>query len=247
VTVLLGCSAGDQTSGSRGAAGTTPSRSSGSAGAAAAKTSAAIPGGNVATNGAIPGPVDAGHAIGAPAQPGTTKGAFKPAAQLDPNVKFDWQETTAAGANQCQAGTYTGAFGCSLGVDPDSGVPPLDAGDFQFAGPITLVFTKSADGEFLELNNAKIDGSANDTLGFMGDLVGRLDCSTLEFSATVSNGVYGLGSPILLPTGDVIGTLSGKLSSQTGQLNGTWSLTSSSAGDSGLFNCFGPWQVTLKP
>jgi hypothetical protein len=172
---------------------------------------------------------------------GATAGSFKPRADLDPNAKFDWPET-APGQAQCQAGTYVGTFGCSLFVDPS--MPPPDGTPPDFSGPITLEFKKSADGEFLELANAKLDGSANDTLGFMADLNGKLDCSTLELTATLSNGVYGLGSPILLPTGDVNGTASGKLDLQTGQLTGTWSLFSSSAAE---YTCDGSWQAVLTP
>lgn len=172
---------------------------------------------------------------------GAPEGTFKPRADLDPNMQFDWPETSP-GQSKCQPGTYVGMFACSLFVDPT--MPPPDGTPPDFSGPITLEFKKSADGEFLELANAKLDGSANDTLGFMADLNGRLDCNTLEFTATVSNGVYGLGSPILLPTGDVNGMLMGMLDLSTGQLSGTWSLFSMDAMD---FTCDGPWQATFTP
>ena len=180
-------------------------------------------------------------ASSSPMTEGAAAGTFKPRADLDPGAQFDWPETTP-GQAKCQPGTYVGMFACSLFVDPS--MPAPDGTPPDFSGPITLEFKKSADGEFLELANAKLDGSANDTLGFMADLNGRLDCNTLEFTATVSNGVYGLGSPILLPTGDVNGTLSGKLDLQTGQLTGTWSLFSSAATD---FACDGPWQAVFTP
>jgi hypothetical protein len=178
---------------------------------------------------------------GAAGMAGAAKGSFKPRADLDPEARFDWPET-APGQAKCQAGTYVGMFGCSLFVDPS--MPAPDGTPPDFSGPITLEFTQSADGEFLELTNAKLDGSANDTLGFMADLNGRLDCNTLEFTATLSNGLYGLGSPILFPTGDVNGMVSGKLDLQTGQLTGTWALFSSAATD---FTCDGPWQAMLTP
>lgn len=177
-----------------------------------------------------------------PMASGTAGGGFKQHANLDPNAKFDWPET-APGQAKCLPGTYVGMFGCSLFVDPS--MPPPDGTPPDFSGPITLEFKKSADGEFLELANAKLDGSANDTLGFMGDLHGKLDCSTLELTATVSNGVYGLGSPILVPAGDVNGTVVGKLDVQAGQLTGTWSLFSSDGGKD--LSCDGPWQAVLTP
>jgi hypothetical protein len=173
---------------------------------------------------------------------GAPDGTFKPRVDLDPNAQFDWPET-APGQAKCQEGTYVGMFGCSLFVDPTMPAPPGTPPDFS--GPITLEFKKSADGEFLELANAKLDGSANDTLGFMADLTGRLDCNTLEFTATAENGVYGLGSPILIPGGDVSGMLSGMLDLQTGELTGTWSLYSMDA--SMDFTCDGPWQAMYTP
>jgi hypothetical protein len=173
---------------------------------------------------------------------GAPDGTFKPRVDLDPNAQFDWPETVP-GQAKCQAGTYVGTFGCSLFVDPTmpapAGTPP------DFSGPITLEFKKSADGEFLELANAKLDGSANDTLGFMTDLAGKLDCNTLEFTATATNGVYGLGSPILFPAGDVSGMVLGMLDLQTGQLSGTWSFYSMDAGTD--FSCDGPWQAMFTP
>ena len=47
-------------------------------------------------------------------------------------------------------------------------------------GPITLTFEKSADGEFLELTDARLDGVAMDFIGFEHSSRGRLDCATMS-------------------------------------------------------------------
>jgi len=236
VLLLWGCSSGQEETSSRGAAMSGPMAAKPST--AAAGQPAPIPGGNVPSAGASAAPTPS-----APTAPAAKpKPSAAPPATLDPNAQFDWPETSPGQAT-CQPGTYVGMFACSLFVDPT--MPPPAGTPPDFSGPITLVFTKSADGEFLELANAKLDGSANDTLGFMADLTGRLDCGTLEFTAMAENGVYGLGSPILLPAGDVMGTLSGKLDLQKGELTGTWSLFSGNAGKD--FTCDGPWQALLTP
>ncbi len=239
VALLSGCGATDKTDAQRSIMADESVPAAGTQGGAGGG-GAAIPDGKSPAS--TQAPAAPSGLPPAPVMQGMAAGSFKPSADLDPNAKFDWPET-APGAGQCPPGTYVGMFGCSLFVDPS--MPPPDGTPPDFSGPITLEFKKSADGEFLELANAKLDGSANDTLGFTADLNGKLDCSTLELTATLSNGVYGLGSPILLPGGDVNGTVSGMLDPQTGQLTGTWSLYSSAAGTN--FSCDGSWQAVLTP
>jgi hypothetical protein len=180
----------------------------------------------------------------APAFGGADAGTYKPRADLDPNVTFDWEEKPPGGGGNCQAGTYTGTFQCDFVPNPDSGFVLPDGSDsLTVSGPITLHFEKSADGEFLELANAQLDGVAQDWIGFMADLSGRLDCTTLELTSQAENGVYGLGVPVVIPTGIVEGTLEGTLDLQAQQLSGTWML---SAGD-GVGTCIGPWTASYTP
>ena len=186
----------------------------------------------------------------APSAAGTGGGSAPPPtaakagnmANLDKSVRFDWPETTP-GQAQCEAGKYVGMFNCTLMSDPNLGLLiPVGA---EFSGPITLEFTRSADGEFLELTNAKLNGLAADTIGFMADLNGKLNCTTRALTATIMNGQYGLGSPIIFPGGELVGTLMGQLDIKTGELTGTWSMTDKVS--EGLFACVGPWQATRSP
>ena len=205
----------------------------------------------------LAGPIDAGAApqahagdtatglgadAGMPRIGGADAGTFTPRADLDPGVTFDWQETTP-GLGKCQEGTYTGTFQCEFAYDDSLGLFPPDAGSIVVSGPITLHFQKSADGEFLELADAQLEGVAQDFFGFTADLDGQLDCTTLELTAQAQNGEYGLGLPIGIPLGTVEGTLDGTLDAQSGELQGQWSL---SAG-MGVGTCTGPWQASFTP
>jgi hypothetical protein len=170
---------------------------------------------------------------------GADAGTFMPRADLDPNVTFDWQETVPGGAGSCEAGTYTGTFMCELIYDTT--MPDAGSGTFV-TGPITLHFEKSANGEFLELADAKLEGVGMDVFGFTADLSGELDCTTLQFTSQAQNGAYGLGLPIDIPLGTVDGTLAGMLDNMTHELNGTWTLTA----DGGI-TCVGPWHASFTP
>jgi hypothetical protein len=182
-----------------------------------------------------------GSTGGAPSMPigGADAGTFMPRADLDPNVSFDWQETAPGGSGTCEAGTYTGTFECELIYDTT--MPDAGSGVFV-TGPITLHFEKSADGEFLELADAKLEGVGMDVFGFTADLSGELDCATLQFMSQAQNGEYGLGLPIDIPLGVVDGTLAGALEGQSHELNGTWTLTA----DGGI-TCIGPWHASFTP
>jgi hypothetical protein len=158
-----------------------------------------------------------------------TTGAHVPAADLDPDLKFDWKETLP-GMGTCQAGSYTGTFTCMYG-------------DLPVSGPITLVFTKSADGEFLDLSHGELMGTAMDFIGFSCTLDGRLDCATLTFQASAENGMYGFGDPSVLPFGMFDGMLTGMLDTQTLTLSGDWDL--GTTGDTQ--RCTGPWTAQLTP
>ena len=170
--------------------------------------------------------------------------AFVPKADLDPNVQFDWP-ATVPGEGGCEPGTYTGTFMCELVATAESGLPlPPDGTAIVVSGPITLVFERSMDGEFLELADARMEGVAQDIIGFTSGLEGRLECAGQTFSA-VASGEYGLGLPIGIPLGAFNGTMDGTLDSSTQVLSGEWALTGDWA--AGLQECAGPWMATLSP
>ena len=171
-------------------------------------------------------------------KPGVTTppmAAALPAPMLDPNVMFVWPETAPGQGSKCQPGTYVGTFTCSY---DDLGIT-LD-------GPVTLHFEKSMNGEFLDLSDAKLEGQGG-VFGFSAQLAGRLNCSTLEFSAEVTTGVWGLGFPVDDPSGTFTGTLKGTLDRDTHQIQGDWALLSDLADQSSSGNCVGPWMANLTP
>jgi hypothetical protein len=174
---------------------------------------------------------------------GAPAGTFTPRATLDPSVTFDWPETSPGPGGECEAGTYTGTFECEFIPDPNSGFLTPDGGGFLVSGPITLHFEKSANGEFLELADAQLEGVAMDVFGFTAELTGKLDCATAQLMSEAKNGEYGLGLPIGIPLGTVEGTLEGSLDGRSHELNGTWML---SAGD-GVGTCVGPWHASFTP
>jgi hypothetical protein len=192
------------------------------------------------------GNVDAPAGSDAPAPVGgADPGTFMPSAMLDPNVQFDWPEAEEGG--KCEPGTYTGSFECTYVVDPTQ-VDPLFAppSDLVVSGPIAFTFQKSENGEFLELANAHLDGTAMDFIGFSTELTGRLDCATRTLTADVISGQFGFGQPVIFQFGEVSGTLSGMLDGKTGVLSGEWSLSPGTAGMS-MGTCKGPWTASYTP
>jgi hypothetical protein len=120
---------------------------------------------------------------------------------------------------------------------------PPDGVGLLVTGPVTLEFERSMDGEFLELTDGRLEGLALASWGFVAELEGRLDCTTLEFEAHATSGLYGLGLPIGVPAGTFGGTLSGTLDRQTLQLSGEWELVD----DLGTKGCDGPWMASFTP
>lgn len=184
-----------------------------------------------------PGPSSAPPANAEPKPNSATPpmAAASPRPDLDRNATFDWPETAPGDGSLCQPGTYVGTFTC---VYADLGI--------TLEGPVTLQFEKSMDGEFLDLADAKLDGVGG-VFGFSAQLAGRLDCTTLQFSAEVTTGVYGVGFPDLPPSGTFTGTLQGALDRDTAQLEGEWALLSDLAAISSSGDCVGPWTAGLKP
>jgi hypothetical protein len=165
------------------------------------------------------------------AQPGT----FEPNADLDPSAAFVWKESLP-GQGTCKPGKYTGTFTCDYKQMGKTDVLTM------VSGPVTLTLTKSMSGEFLEVSDGKLDGVAQGIFGFTATLSGKLDCSSLAFTADAVGGVYGFGDPKIFPVGTFMGGLTGTLNTATLVLSGEWSLTENSGG-----TCIGPWTASYTP
>lgn len=146
----------------------------------------------------------------------------------DPNVTFDWPQTTPP-AGSCEAGTYQGTFTCDVSFIP--GLAPL-----PISGPLTFSLTPSANGEFLEIKDGRMDANAVGT-PFGSDLSGKLDCSTRTFHADTLNGAYGT-APF---TGQFFGSLDGTLDGVTNTLSGTWKLAGGTMAMPTGISCQGTW------
>lgn len=175
---------------------------------------------------------------------GTSSDVFVPRPPPDPDVEFEWPETLPGGDDICQPGTYTGDFFCVANAAfLLELMPPEDGVGIPVLGPVTLTFERSMDGEFLEIKRGLLEGLALEAWGFVAELEGRLDCNTLEFEATATSGIYGLGLPVGVPMGTFGGTLSGTLNPMTRQLEGEWKLVD----DFGVQGCNGPWTASHTP
>lgn len=168
-----------------------------------------------------------------------------PKEDLDPNLQFDWQETTpgTGAAKACRAGAYSGTS-LYLCMPVDAGFIDPGAGfGAELMATITLELVESADGEFLQIKDGKFSSLSADVFGLVADLRGKLDCSTLKFTATTENGGWGIGDPNtgVLPLGTFEAELTGMLDPATGTLSGDWTITGSVP-----FICKGPWSAMLK-
>lgn len=156
----------------------------------------------------------------------------------DPDAGFDWPEAVDAG--KCQAGTYNGTYDCT--VDYGGIIFPIN-------GQVSFVLTPSANGEFLEIKDGKLVADVvSPQVTLNGDLVGKLECLTNRFDATIQNGTYTfsfLGLPVPNPFN---GNLSGVLDRLTATMTGQWYLASGAPTLGGPApSCNGPWRVTLQP
>lgn len=165
-----------------------------------------------------------------------------PRAELDPNAKFEWEETAPGSSRDkaCRAGVYTGTSEAScmpVGVmDMAAAIPGL-------GGPVVIELAESANGEFLEIANGEFTSLSADVFGLHSTLAGTLDCKTLQFTAKTVDGMWGLGDPsMILPLGTFEAELLGTLVPSTGVLSGQWMMTGSVP-----FMCLGMWSVTLAP
>ncbi|HMJ56245.1 MAG TPA: hypothetical protein VK540_29460 [Polyangiaceae bacterium] len=202
---------------------------SGATGGTGGSGAAGGTGGSGATGGSGGGVGGAGGAGGTNAggRGGTTSPPVRDAA---PDVTFDWPEGTT-GKNPCKAGVYQGSFGCTYSPG-DAGV-----GLFPVTGPISLKLVQSQNGEFLEVREGLLDGTANLFFTFRADITGKLDCKTSKFDGKLEHGVY---SGFLIINGTFQGPLASdydRISSQFS--NGMWSL----AVDMGNGGCNGNWSA----
>jgi hypothetical protein len=219
------------TGGSTGGTGVA-STAQGSAGAPTHDTGAAGNGGSSA-------PPPAATPPSAAAPPPTPTTVAKPNANLDPNLTFDWPETPpGGGGSNCQPGTYTGTFDCTFS-DPSGLIP-----DIELTGPVSLTFSQSMDGEFLEISQGDFQAVANDVIGAQAKIVGKLDCNSLMLVAMAMDGMWSIGDPNdpVIPGGGLEGDITGTLDPATGTLSGQWNF-----GDPNVGACPGTWSVMRTP
>jgi hypothetical protein len=158
---------------------------------------------------------------------GGASGTAAPDAQSD--VTFDWPE--GMGKNPCKAGVYQGMFSCAY--------MPGDAGGstFPVSGPISLKLVQSQQGEFLEVREGLLDGTANVFFTLRAEISGRLDCRAAKFRGTLERGVY---SGFLVINGTFQGPLASDYDRVSSQFsNGVWTL----AVDMGNGGCNGTWSA----
>lgn len=235
---VLACSSGDR-SGSRdtgrpaaaGHTGNTAPGAGNTQGGAGSKDDFDSNGAGAAAGGASSMGSDAGAAAGH----GTV---VKPNPSLDPNATFDWPESPPGGG-QCEDGTYTGTFDCTFS-DPSGFIP-----DVELTGPVSLTFTKSKDGEFLEITEGDFEAVANDVIGARAKISGKLDCSSLMLTAMAVDGAWSIGDPsdpAAIPGGALSGDITGTLDPMSGTLSGQWNF-----GDPAIGACPGTWSVMHTP
>ena len=102
----------------------------------------------------------------------------------------------------------------------------------------SLKMVQSLQGEFLEVREGLLDGTANVFFTFRADISGRLNCRTSKFDGQLEHGVY---SGFLVVNGTFQGPLSSDYDRAASQFsNGVWTL----AVDMGNGGCNGTWSAT---
>jgi hypothetical protein len=200
-----GVSGGPNTGGNTGGTG-----GSSTGGSSAGGSSTGGSGGASGAGGSSTGGSSTGGSGGASGAGGTT------VRDASSDVSFDWPEGPRG---QCKPGTYEGQFNCLFSQFADSGV---DGGLFTLpvSGPITLHLSQSQNGEFLEVKDGVLDGTANTFFTLKATISGKLDCRTGQFEGSLDKGTY---SGFIL----VNGTWSGRLTSSYDRMTfrfpaGTW-------------------------
>jgi hypothetical protein len=208
------------TGGSGGSGGT---GGSGGSGATGGSGGSAATGGSGATGG------NGGGGGVAGSNSGGRGGTSPPPRDASLDIGFDWPEGTSK--NPCKAGFYQGTFACTYSPG-DAGI-----GLFPVSGPISMKMVQSQNGEFLEVREGLLDGTANIFFTFRADITGKLDCRTSKFDGLLEHGVY---SGFLVINGTFQGPLSSDYDRLTSQFsNGVWSL----AVDMGNGGCNGTWSA----
>jgi hypothetical protein len=174
------CSAGEtpgRPADGRGGASGTSSTGTSSTGTSGGSGGGAAAGGSGGTS---MGGAGTGGSGGASGKGGT---AIRDAAS---DVSFDWPEGPRG---QCKPGTYEGRFDCLFSAIADAGI---DGGLFTMpvSGPITLHLTQSQNGEFLEVKDGVLDGTANTFFTLKAAISGTLNCRTGEFAGALEKGTY---------------------------------------------------------
>ncbi len=128
-------------------------------------------------------------------------------------VSFEWPETPPGSG--CKPGRYAGTFACTY-------KDPQGLSQMPVTGPITLTLADSQQGEFLEVRDGVLDGTANAFFSLRADITGKLDCASAQFQGSLANGTY---SGFLI----VNGTFGGTMASQYDRVkfafvSGIWSL-----------------------
>jgi hypothetical protein len=131
--------------------------------------------------------------------PGMMPGAGPVAADPPANrssVRFDWARTMATGGS-CEAGhyegTFTGWYSPAIIVVPDLPVIPVFPVELPGIPGLAFDLTREGNGEIFTVSNGKMNGNALGAFPFSADVVGKLNCDTLEFDARLENGSYFIG------------------------------------------------------
>jgi hypothetical protein len=209
---------------------TTTGSTAGAGGSGGFGGSSASGGSGGSTSGGSGGAGAGGGGVGGTSSGGSAGAIPPPMRDASADVGFDWPEGDG-GKNPCKPGVYQGSFACTYSPG-DAGV-----GLFPVSGPISLKMVQSSQGEFLEVREGLLDGTANIFFTFRANISGKLDCKTSRFDGKLEKGVY---SGFLV----INGTFQGPLSSDYDRIgsqfsNGVWSL----AVDMGNGGCNGNWSA----
>lgn len=117
-----------------------------------------------------------------------------PAGNLRSDITFDWERTGTNIGASCEPGHYEGDFQGLYASQLTFVCAPIPV--FALGTPLQpgLSFTleQSASGEYLEIRDGVMVGTADGLFPFRGTITGTLNCQTLKFEATLE-GYYSLG------------------------------------------------------
>ena len=170
-----------------------------------------------------------------------SSGATEPPGNSSPN-RFDWQRTEPG---TCEAGLYEGSFEGTYSSPAAFGFPiPVASFPTLPGEPASFRFRleRDDDGEFLVVTGGRLEGTANLTFPFSADIIGTLDCGTLEFDAMLVNGTYNVfGTDYFFE-----GPLTGDYDKATHSfINGEWHVTE--ADPTVVAGGDGTWTTTWVP